>query len=917
MLKSLYHISLMGACSLILSLISCQNPTVPPSSPASAPVQEVLPGSLPQSGPSQSGKPAMGSQVPGTQGLQTEFTGLKESAIAVGETLHIQGKNISAQGQYQVRVETEPGESRVAAVNVVSADEMAVSIPWLDTAERSSVLKVSLFEGERNLKQFQVSLKKVSLSSVQHQLRNELENLKGLSQESLSATAPVSGAVEIMHQTLQTGENSPQTFREIDYVLAGTIDSAASLELVLQTLESYQQKYSFKTAAQLFDATDQLVLANPIQRSKLDPNTFKEPNQLPACLSSQDTLSKDLVVLYINGINTRSDQFCNTKQRIATMVSDLGITADVSGVYQHSLREDIENNPQKIEERKQACENLKDQTNRRIRIATAGKGVATFNFSLTAGVAFEYADKQVNCSTFTPAGADTLREAVGQRLVNYDPAQVAEISNIVSRLLQRNKRIILMPHSQGNFFARQALERLLREAEKPGNIFSKEQIVNSVGVIWMASPVEIQRIQAPARPLTGPGSVLVNPESELAAQKAAYALVCNANLQEPTCFSTHVGIRQDVVAHLRYLENWHVFHLLGSLGKNVQIHPDYVDEYQTSTFEAPIQIDAFELPGVNGGAAGMLNLGLKAHDVDCSYLYDPNTSNPLDYCRQRDDIKPVASTGPTPRKKIEEALLSISKNLHYPLGEPNLDTPSQPDAPVILDKVEDAAYPDNYGISGKWRGRYVDGSQSSGFDMYLTMDKNNQVLGMIMDDPLTGVGKAWVEGTFANNTLTFVKRYFQGGTHSVNYSGVLSDSKTRIEGNWNIGAQTKGAWDADKQPSSGKTSLVGKWEGVMFEAKGTSVKYPVSFEISQLAENKTCGKWAFPTLGCGGALLCQKAGAEANTYVIDGLIEYGQSRCKEGSNRFVLKGSDTVYRATFQATSPDAIVADGYLRRID
>jgi len=739
---------------------------------------------------------------------------------------------------------------------------------------------------------------------------------------------PVDNLVEKIASLKQRGDVT-QTNKDIDYVLASSIDSAASLELVLKTLETYQQKHGFKTAAQLFDSSEQLVLVNPIQRSILDPNMDK-PNQLPACLNHQDTLDKDLVILYINGINTRSDQFCNTKQLITDMVNDLGISADVSGIYQHSLREDIENNPQKIEERRKACESLKNQTHNRIRIATAGGAVGTFNLPLTAGVAFEYADKQVDCSItpMAPMVADVAREAIRQRVADHKPAQVAELANIISRLLQKNKRIILMPHSQGNFFARQALERLLREAQKPGNIFTKEQIVNSVGVVWMASPVEIQRRQH-TRITTGPGSIMVNPETALAAEKAAFALVCNSNLQEPTCHSTHVGIRQDIVAHLRYLDNWHFFLMIRTLNlNNVNIHPDYQDEYQASTFEAPIQIDSFEdlfeMRGADGGAAGIINLGFKAHDVDCSYLYDPD--NPSEYCQSRNteehkknksDIrKSDFPSDPTPRKKIEEALVTISNNLQYPLGKPVIDSPVKiPEPTVVLDKVEDAAYPDNYGVSGKWKGRYT-GPQSSTFDMYLTMDKNNQVLGIIMDDPLTGIGKAWVEGTFNNNRLTFVKRYFQGGTHSVNYSGLLSSSKTKIEGNWNIGGQSNGAWDADKQQSSGSSALIGKWEGVIIEPQGTKPKYPVIFDITELGENKVCGKWELSTIGCGGPLICQTAGNEPNSYIIDGIIEYGQSKCKEGSNRFILKGSDTVYRATFQSTSPDATLADGYLRRV-
>jgi hypothetical protein len=670
------------------------------------------PNSLQQSNSQLSQMPIESHSPSSNQTNQTNQTSMirevQKTAFSSGDSINIYGDEFLKSSNYTVELHI-PGNERKATsfAHFVNDKMLNFVVPYLPSDLSANNVSLFIFQDGNRLSEVPVHILAFQKSDLQEKLIQTINKIK---EEDSSQPHQLSQTTEIIGDFFKAETNNEVAIKQLDYALSSTINSLEDIDLVINILDEYTGKNGFQTKATLIDQNHDLVLKNPIQRSPLDPDKYdsrnaesKLLNRLPECDTATlgDLIPENdnrPVVIYVNGVNTRSDQFCNTKQNIEKMFKSENIPAIVTGMYQHSIREDQES-PDQVNKDEAICQNKKAQYQQKLMKLDEKNLVQTSNKAREEIIKIDSeCHKSTNAFFF-----DAFKEIVDARTLGWTHAQVDELANIISRILQKNKRIILMPHSQGNFFVRQALERLLGEAKNPNNIFTKDKILNSVGVVWMASPVEAEHA------------------------KYDQAKICSDLIKEPTCHSVHVGVRQDVIAHLRYLNDFgpgvanpfgspignnhsisfntpsFVTVLSGKTDQNepldISINPDYLNEYQDSVVEAPIDIGP--ATPVDAGVAGETKLNISAHDVDCVYLYD--RQNPSDYCVHK-GIKPlIFQVDPTPRAKVLSAIKTFVRDLQYPIkalipatGLPPTSQPvtSTPSSTTPATSVPETSLPD-------------------------------------------------------------------------------------------------------------------------------------------------------------------------------------------------------------------------------
>ena len=99
-------------------------------------------------------------------------------------------------------------------------------------------------------------------------------------------------------------------------------------------------------------------------------------------------------------------------------------------------------------------------------------------------------------------------------------------------------------------------------------------------------------------------------------------------------------------------------------------------------------------------------------------------------------------------------------------------------------------------LTGEWRGVYYGGGgPTTEFEAELTQT-GRSLTGTIIERPGSPeAGHHWLlsrlSGSIAGGEVTFTKTYIEsaaGWTHTVNYSGAVSDGGRRIRGAWRVGA---------------------------------------------------------------------------------------------------------------------------------
>jgi len=187
-----------------------------------------------------------------------------------------------------------------------------------------------------------------------------------------------------------------------------------------------------------------------------------------------DVINSDLVVLYINGIRTTSLHFRGDLEAVRRLVSAKLPNATVIGYY-----------------------NLSGLDPNR---STTGGFCSTL---ISSGFAAAVSSSQIYpqfaamihgwCSEVAGSSVDFV-EALNQWMqigVTGTPStsvDIERVADLVQQLVGNGKRVIVIPHSQGNLIAQQALG-VLRERANHGQFpIAADEIFQAIGVIGVASP---------------------------------------------------------------------------------------------------------------------------------------------------------------------------------------------------------------------------------------------------------------------------------------------------------------------------------------------------------------------------------------------------------------------------------------------
>lgn len=101
-------------------------------------------------------------------------------------------------------------------------------------------------------------------------------------------------------------------------------------------------------------------------------------------------------------------------------------------------------------------------------------------------------------------------------------------------------------------------------------------------------------------------------------------------------------------------------------------------------------------------------------------------------------------------------------------------------------------------VTGSWLGTYWQDGKSTRFEATFVQSRN-VFSGRILDDGPPG--EAQVSGDVIGRHIDFVKHYFSiPGT--IHYIGTLSEDENFLSGQWNIGNQQSGTWEAHRSDSS-------------------------------------------------------------------------------------------------------------------
>ena len=101
-------------------------------------------------------------------------------------------------------------------------------------------------------------------------------------------------------------------------------------------------------------------------------------------------------------------------------------------------------------------------------------------------------------------------------------------------------------------------------------------------------------------------------------------------------------------------------------------------------------------------------------------------------------------------------------------------------------------------ITGSWLGTYWQNGKPTRFEATFAQS-NNVFSGRILDDGPQG--EAQVSGDVIGRHIDFGKRYFSiPGT--IHYTGTLSEDENFLSGQWNIGSQHSGPWEAHRSDNN-------------------------------------------------------------------------------------------------------------------
>ena len=98
-------------------------------------------------------------------------------------------------------------------------------------------------------------------------------------------------------------------------------------------------------------------------------------------------------------------------------------------------------------------------------------------------------------------------------------------------------------------------------------------------------------------------------------------------------------------------------------------------------------------------------------------------------------------------------------------------------------------------ITGTWLGTYWQSGNPTRFEATF-VQANNSLSGRIEDD--SPLGEAHIEGNVTGRQITFTKRYLSNPSHTVHYTGTISEDENYVSGQWVVKKGQSGPWEAQR-----------------------------------------------------------------------------------------------------------------------
>ena len=98
-------------------------------------------------------------------------------------------------------------------------------------------------------------------------------------------------------------------------------------------------------------------------------------------------------------------------------------------------------------------------------------------------------------------------------------------------------------------------------------------------------------------------------------------------------------------------------------------------------------------------------------------------------------------------------------------------------------------------LTGPWLGSYWQSDTPTRFEATFVQARNS-LSGRILDD--SPLGEAQIQGQVTGRQVSFTKRYFSTPSHTIQYTGTVSEDGNHINGQWRIDAKNNGAWEAHR-----------------------------------------------------------------------------------------------------------------------
>jgi hypothetical protein len=98
-------------------------------------------------------------------------------------------------------------------------------------------------------------------------------------------------------------------------------------------------------------------------------------------------------------------------------------------------------------------------------------------------------------------------------------------------------------------------------------------------------------------------------------------------------------------------------------------------------------------------------------------------------------------------------------------------------------------------LSGTWLGTYWENDRPTRFEMTL-LQGGNILSGRVLDDGY--LGEASLVGESSGRSIDFTKTYLTSASHSVCYTGTISEDGNKMQGRWIINFSYSGNWEAQR-----------------------------------------------------------------------------------------------------------------------